>query len=284
MPALTTIALATTAAIGGAQAIGGAVKTKRAKEALKNFKRQELKNVADELRVSTLGADLQTEEGQRRFSTSVDALRSAGVRGLIGGLGQQELMQQRMQAQIAAGLDMQQVEIDRLRAEDEVRIRGMMETRDEQAIAGLSEELAYGRQMTQAGLQNLMQTGGAALKYGMAQEGLGPWQGLPEGGGGGGGSIDLSALSSAAQQVTPQSAQQQDALVRKTAANEFGGGAQMPNVSAQAMQGSSLSGLGINNRGIGPSGYNAFNKSMGLKGDAYGEQGSFTYDYGFRPE
>lgn len=252
MPATTTILLAASAGMGAAQAIGGAVKTKRAKEALKNFRRQELKNVADELRVSTLGADLQTEESQRRFATSVDALRSAGVRGLLGGLGQQELMQQRLQAQIAAGLDMQQIEIDRLRAQDEATIRGMMESRDEQEIAGLAEELAYGRQMTQAGLQNIMETGGAAIKYSMAREGLGPWQNNQQGG----------LADNLANFATSGSAKQQPDLSRQNAYAAFGGiSAQMPSNLGQA---SSLSTLPINTRPIGPSGYNAFNKSLGL--------------------
>lgn len=46
------------------------------------------------MRVSTLGAQLNTREAQRRFATSVDALRSGGVRGVVGGLGAQEQLMQ----------------------------------------------------------------------------------------------------------------------------------------------------------------------------------------------
>src|SRR6056300_1420052 len=119
-----------------AQVISGETRRVKAKRALENFQRQELKNITAELRVSTLGAELQTQEAQRRFATSVDALRSGGVRGVVGGLGQQEMQQQRLQQQISADLDRQQVGIDQMAAQDEARIRAMQEQRESAQIAG----------------------------------------------------------------------------------------------------------------------------------------------------
>ena len=159
----TAIALGISAAASAGQAIAGEVKRSKAKKALQNFRRQELKNVTEGLRVSTLGAELQTQEAQRRFSTSVDALRSGGVRGVVGGLGRQEQLQQSQQQQIAAGLDMQQVAIDRVRAQDEARIREMTELRESGDIAGLGAEMAYGRQQAQQGLQGLANTAASAF-------------------------------------------------------------------------------------------------------------------------
>jgi hypothetical protein len=137
------------AAIAGgaalAKGISGAVQASKARKALENFQRQELKNITEGMRVSTLGAELQTQEAQRRFATSVDALRSAGVRGVVGGLGQQEQLQQRQQQQISADLDRQQQQIEMMRAQDEARIRGMQEERETFDIGRLAGQQAAGR-------------------------------------------------------------------------------------------------------------------------------------------
>lgn len=137
------------AAIAGgaalAKGISGAVQASKARKALEGFQRQELKNITEGMRVSTLGAELQTQEAQRRFATSVDALRSGGVRGVVGGLGQQEMLQQSEQQRIAAGLDMQQRQIEMMRAQDEARIQGIQEQRESFDIGRLAGQQAAGR-------------------------------------------------------------------------------------------------------------------------------------------
>jgi hypothetical protein len=160
LPAAIAIGGLAASAIGGiAQAISGASRTSKAKRALENYQRQELRNITEGMRVSTLGAQLNTREAQRRFATSVDALRSGGVRGVVGGLGAQEQLMQNQQASIAAELDRQQVMIERMRAQDEARIRAMQEQRESQEISGLGSEIAAGRQLTQAGISGIMNTG-----------------------------------------------------------------------------------------------------------------------------
>jgi len=133
--------------VGLAQAFKGAKQAKQAREAKMELvnNRQDLKNITEGMRVSTLGAQLQTQEAQRRFATSVDALRSGGVRGLVGGLGQMEQQQQFQQQQISADLDKQQQQIDVMRAQDESRIRDMQESREEFKIGMLAGEEAAGR-------------------------------------------------------------------------------------------------------------------------------------------
>jgi hypothetical protein len=158
---------ALTAAGSAGNMIKGAKRAKDAQKALNNFKRQELKNVTEGMRVSTLGAELQTQEAQRRFATSVDALRSGGVRGLVGGLGQQEQLQQSQQQQIGAGLDQQQVAIDQMAAQDEQRIRQMQEQRESAAIAGLGSEIAAGKAQQQQGIAGIAEAGMSVLTAGM---------------------------------------------------------------------------------------------------------------------
>lgn len=163
----TAIALGVSAAASTAQAVSGAARASKAKKALENFQRQELKNVTEGMRVSTLGAELQTQEAQRRFATGVEALRSGGVRGLVGGLGVMEQQQQQLQQQISADLDQQQQQIEQAKARDEANIRSMTEQRESSQIAGLGAELAAGRQQLNAGITGLGQTALSAATMGL---------------------------------------------------------------------------------------------------------------------
>jgi len=161
----TAIALGISAAASGVQMASGISRKRKAKRALANFKRQDLKNVTKDLKVSTLGAELQAQEQARRFSSSVDALRSGGVRGVVGGLGRQEQIQQVGTQRISADLDRQQMAIDRMAAEDEARIRGMQEARESGAIAGLGKEIASADAQLQQGAMGLAQSAASAATF-----------------------------------------------------------------------------------------------------------------------
>ena len=151
------------ASLAGAAAITkgimGITQTAKANKALDKFKRQELRNVTEGMRVSTLEAQFNTQEAQRRYDTAVDALRSGGVRGIVGGLGRQEMLAQNVQQRASAGLDQQQVMIDRMRAQDEARIRGMQEQRDSFDQQVLLGQKAAGRQATMSAVGDLASAG-----------------------------------------------------------------------------------------------------------------------------
>jgi hypothetical protein len=168
MAAIAAIGLAISGAASLAQAIRGEKRRKDAQRALERFQRQELRNVTEGLSVSTLGAELQTQEARRRFATSVEALRSGGVRALVGGLQGQERYMQDFQRQIAADLDRQAREIGLLGAQDQARIRAMQEARESAQIAGLGMEAAAGRRQAQAGLSGLVSTGIAGAQIAAA--------------------------------------------------------------------------------------------------------------------
>jgi len=161
MVAATAMALsAGISALGGlTKSIMGAKRAADARRALDRYQRQELKNITEGMRVSTLGAELQTQEAQRRFATSVDALRAGGIRGVVGGLGQQEQQQQILQQQISADLDKQQAQIEMMRAEDEARIRAIQEARETQEISGLGTEMALGREQVASGIGDVVGAG-----------------------------------------------------------------------------------------------------------------------------
>lgn len=149
------IAAGAVSVVGGVtQSIMSAKKAKKAEDAIKNYKRQELTNAYEDVRVSTLAADLQREELARATASSVQALRAGGIRGVIGGVGKVQENNILSSRAIGADLDRQQKNIDQLRANDEVRIQQDMERREEQDLAGLGNELNTQRQNTTNGINS----------------------------------------------------------------------------------------------------------------------------------
>lgn len=151
----TAIALGVSAAASAATAISGASRARKAKKALENYKRQDLKNEASGLRVSTLGAEMKTLAAQRQASGTIQALRGGGVRGLVGGAANLGAGQQQVQQQISADLDRQQTNIQQIQLQEQQNIRGMQERRESQDIQGLGAEMAAGRAQTMQGITGL---------------------------------------------------------------------------------------------------------------------------------
>ena len=146
-----------------AEGITGATQRREALDLLKNYQRQELTNVAEGLGVSTLGADLRVREAQRSQAAAINALRGGGARTLIGGLPSVVRQGNVVAQQAAADLDRQQQEINRIRAQDEARIRNIQEAREIQDIAGLGQLAEVGTQNVfgalQSGAQGLFSLG-----------------------------------------------------------------------------------------------------------------------------
>ena len=141
--------------------LGEAVKEGRemqikAEEFIENFEWEELQNSYDSIGVSSLGADLQREEMARNTATSVDALRSGGIRGVMGGLGRVQAQNQFGNRQIAADLDRQQKDINMARAQDQSKIRGMTERRQEQELLGYGQMLNMGTHLKYKGKTDIM--------------------------------------------------------------------------------------------------------------------------------
>ena len=152
------------AGVGLYSTIQGAKQARDAKNALENYDRQELSNIAEGMQVSTLGSDIQKEEQARLASSQIDALQGAGTRGIIGGLGRVEAGNQAVNRQIGADLDMQQQEINQIRAQDEARIRDMQENREQADINALSSQYNTGQQNMMSGMGNAIAgTGQATL-------------------------------------------------------------------------------------------------------------------------
>jgi len=170
MAAVTGAVIGGVSALGGAyQAIQGAKQARDAQNALNNLPIPDLQNAYAGQQVSQLGANLQREEGARQFATGVDALRSGGIRGIVGGLGQLNEQQNLQNRQIGANLDEQQKQINMSIAEDDARIRAMKESRYQGNVAALSSQISAGRQQEMQGIHGAIQ--GAASGAQMYQQG-----------------------------------------------------------------------------------------------------------------
>lgn len=158
------------AGLGVYQTIEGAKERSDAKKALENYNRQTLKNVADDLTISRLGADLQREEQARLSSTTVDALQGSS-RNLIAGLGRVEAGNQAVNERIGASLDEKQKEIDIMKANEEANIRGIKEGREVADINALSSQYVAGKDQMYQGIGNTIQGAGIVMnQYGATEK------------------------------------------------------------------------------------------------------------------
>lgn len=163
------------ASIGNAVgAAGGVMKyfegrkmQKKAQEAIDNFEWQELNNPYDDLQVSTLGAELRQEQANITTAGNVEALRSGGNRALIGGLGRVQAQNNDVSRQIAANLDEQQKTIDYAGAQDDVKRRDMIESRQANELAGYGQMMNVGMGMKYGGIADVQATGQAQSQHNM---------------------------------------------------------------------------------------------------------------------
>lgn len=173
MAAATTLLLASAAVTTGAavaKSIAGSSMASEAKQAIEGYERQELVNAYEKLAPSTAGAELQAENLMRTTATLSEQAGEMGARGTVG-LGS-KIMEQETQVsrQIAAQLDEQRANIDRLAASGEMGIQKMRESREQQELAALGQMYQTGRQDMWSGITEatksltpLLLTGGDAF-------------------------------------------------------------------------------------------------------------------------
>lgn len=158
------IAAAGISVIGGiSSSIINAKKEKKAREAIQNYKRQELDNAYKDVKVSTLSSQLQREELARSTASTIQALRSGGVRSVIGGVGSIQERSVLASRSIGADLDRQQQNIDQLKANDEARIRQMTERREEGDLAGLGQQMNVAAQGRAQGINTAISGVGSLI-------------------------------------------------------------------------------------------------------------------------
>ena len=147
------------AGTGLAKFFEGRAMQKRAQNNIDNFKFEDLTNSYKNLRVSTLGSDLQTEQANINTASNTQAMRAGGNRALVGGLGRQQAMNNTMNKEIAAGLDKQQTNIDFAAAGQDANNQQMMEKRQTDELAGYGAMLGAGQKAKYDGMTDMLNAG-----------------------------------------------------------------------------------------------------------------------------
>src|SRR5690606_21968554 len=93
-----------------------------AKKAISEIESQDLPNPYENVQVSTMGADMQTDAAQSAFATSVDALQRGGTRAVVSALPRISETNILLQNQIAADIDRQAKERDMMIARGDENI------------------------------------------------------------------------------------------------------------------------------------------------------------------
>lgn len=145
-------------ALGGIyQAIQGAIQAKESKLGLLEEPLPDTQNVYAGQQVSKEGNKLISEQSQNRFASNVEALRSGGIRGVIGGLSDVNAQAKQTDLQIKGDYDKQENEIAMAQAGDEANIRAIKEARHQADVAALSSQYSAGQQMLFQGIHGAMQ-------------------------------------------------------------------------------------------------------------------------------
>lgn len=157
MPMTTTAAIIAGAGAlkSGISIAQGASQKKQAKNALRDLKVPELDNLFKDIQISTLGSDLMKQEGQRTSADLVDAVRSGGVRSVMGGLPQIASQNNTVNNNAALLLDNQVQKRDYAIAADEARIQQLKENRYQNDLKGIGEMYNAGNQNMWNGIDGM---------------------------------------------------------------------------------------------------------------------------------
>ncbi|HEY6143731.1 MAG TPA: hypothetical protein VIV55_10005 [Flavobacterium sp.] len=174
-----------TAAYSISQSVKAAKEKKKAQDAIDRQHAPELQNAGEDLRVSTLGSDIERQDQAQLAANQVQAAQEAGTRGVVGSVGKIAAGNQAVGQRISANLDQQQKEIDYYKAQDEVNLRGIRETRYKDKLAALSSQYNAANQNQQQFMGNGLQAlGSGASNYASTKLAMEEYKDLKDNGGG----------------------------------------------------------------------------------------------------
>lgn len=117
-----------------------------------NYKRNELKNPYENMKLSTYGTDVMREESARNVASLTDSAISAGVRGVMGAIPKIQASANQVAQQIGTNLEEQDQRRQYAIAQGDERIMAMKENRDNQNLAALSSQYNAANQDFNQGL------------------------------------------------------------------------------------------------------------------------------------
>lgn len=154
-----TASLITGAAFSGYNIIKSEKDKNEAEKAARELKRQELENPYENIQISTLKSEQQTDANLSNAATSVDALRRGGTREVLGGIPKINENSILLQNQISQDLEAQNRERQMLIARGEENIRAIRENREIGALQGLYNQKDTAIHNQANAFDNLVQTG-----------------------------------------------------------------------------------------------------------------------------
>ncbi len=143
----------------GAKIFEGKNRMRDAQNELNGYERQELNNAFKNVQISTSGSDLIKEESARTTASLIDSVSNSGVRGVLGGIPKIQQYNNNANQEARSYIDNQIQKRDYAIAEDEARIRGIKENRDNSNISALSSQVEAGRQDMWNGIEGVAQSG-----------------------------------------------------------------------------------------------------------------------------
>jgi hypothetical protein len=173
MAAATTIIAGAGLALGAATSVKGAIDAGKTKKDLRNYKRQDLKNYAEDMQISTAGSDIMREESARTTNTLIGNITRGGSRAINENLGKIVSYNNKASQQAAMDIDRQYQDRNRMVAMENTRIQDMYERREEGDLAGLGAKLQADRQTTWNGLSAMQSSLAYGANNGMFGEGGG---------------------------------------------------------------------------------------------------------------
>lgn len=185
---LAAIGIAGSAGAGIAQAISGGRLAREAQAALDSYQRQDLTNLAESLPLRTDAQRFQAQQQDASLASVLNVLQQGGNFTAATSIANQSLQAKQS---IAATIQGQQDKLDQLKLDEEIKIRGLRETREQNDLAGLGAQLQFGNQQRAQGISAIGNAFGTLANA--ASGGLF--------GGGGAGGANTRALQSGYQNI-----------------------------------------------------------------------------------
>lgn len=161
MDPFTAVSLGITAVGAVTKMIDGFSQKKRAKEKMRQLEQAALPtNAFEGMEVPTEGIDLAREGIERGVATQTQALREAGVRGLMGGLGRVQQGAQQGYRELGAQYSDMLYDKEIAIAEEDANIQRVAEARLQGQIKQAGEQYAGAREQIMSGVSDIASVAG----------------------------------------------------------------------------------------------------------------------------
>jgi len=152
MAVATTIIAGASLALSAAATAKGAIDAKKAKDDISDYKRQDLKNSAEDIQISTKGSDIIREEGSRATASMIGAVKRGGARAINANVGKITSQNLKYQNEAALNIDRQEQYRNKMIADQNFEVQSMYERREEADLRGLGAQAEAAKQTTWNGL------------------------------------------------------------------------------------------------------------------------------------